>query len=107
MWTLWISQALFCENVTDNVFRAGDTEEEEEQDGDADEDVSAVDEPPSQSQLDVSADDAKPDMEVKSPDVKSAEKPAPKIASPVQQVMLHTCTNTQTRINGYFQMGSV
>lgn len=60
---------------------AGD-EGEEEQDGDADADDSATDESPSQSQLDVSADDAKTDMEVKSPDVKSAETPAPKV-SPV------------------------
>jgi len=71
-------------DITDEVFCIGDTEEEEEEESAADADV---DESASKSQLDASTDDTKP--EVKSPAVKAVETPAPKIASPVQQVMLH------------------
>ena len=69
------------------LFCIGDTEEEEEQEADADEYDTAADESASKSQLDVSADDAEPDVQAKSPTAESVETPAPKIASPVQQVI--------------------
>ena len=65
--------------LVDNVFCIGDTEEEEEQ-----ADYTTASESASQSQLDVSA--SKSDEEVKSPSVQT---PTPKIASPVQQVILY------------------
>ena len=64
----------------------GDTEEEE-QEAEADEYDTAADESASKSQLDVSADDAEPDVRVKSPTAESAETPPPKIALLVQQVI--------------------